>query len=115
MKEPGVSVVVPTRNRPDQIEPCIKSILANPGDDYEVVVSDQSSDDATERAVAPYATNGRLRYVRTTTRGSSSSRNVGIASSRGPILAFTDDDCRVSPDWLAKIGAIFAADPDVAA
>jgi GT2 family glycosyltransferase len=115
MTEPGVSVVVPTRNRPDQIEACIMSIMANPGDDYEIVVSDQSKDDATERSLEAYASDPRFRYVRTKTRGSSSSRNVGITSSRAPILAFTDDDCRVSFDWLANIRAIFARDTDVAA
>src|SRR5437879_1289197 len=52
---PGISAVVPTRNRPDHAAPCAGSILSNPGDDFELLIVDQSDDDASERALAVYA------------------------------------------------------------
>jgi hypothetical protein len=42
----------------------------------------------------------------------SRNRNRGIARARAPILAFTDDDCQVAPDWLERAAAFFDAHPD---
>jgi succinoglycan biosynthesis protein ExoA len=42
----------------------------------------------------------------------SRNRNQSIGRARGAILAFTDDDCQVAPDWLARAAAFFAAHPD---
>ena len=105
-----LAVVVPTRNRPDQAGPCVASILANPGS-FELVLIDQSDADATELAVRPYLRDPRVRIVRTTTRGASNARNLGVSETSQPLIAFTDDDCRVAGDWLQQIAKIFTADP----
>jgi GT2 family glycosyltransferase len=52
--------------------------------------------------------------VRTDTRGVTNGRNLGMSLSRSDIVAFTDDDCRVRPDWVQRTIDIFAADPQVA-
>ena len=109
-----ISAVVPTRNWPDHAVPCAGSILSNPGDDFELLVVDQSEDDATEQALAVYAGDHRFRYVRTSSRGASAARNVGVEQSTAPIIAFTDDDCRVSTDWLQQISALFEREPEAA-
>jgi GT2 family glycosyltransferase len=109
-----ISVVVPTRNRAHDIGHCVRSILANPGAQFELVVVDQSDSDATQRALAPFLVDPRFRYLSSTTRGVSLSRNTGIESTSAPIVAFTDDDCRVSEDWVARIGEVFDATPDAA-
>jgi len=44
----------------------------------------------------------------------SAARNVGIEQSRAPIIAFTDDDCRVATDWLKQITTLFAREPEAA-
>jgi glycosyltransferase involved in cell wall biosynthesis len=106
----ALSVVVPTRNRPDHAAPCVASILANPGS-FELVLIDQSDADATELAVRPYLRDPRFRIVRTTTRGASNARNLGVSETSRPLIAFTDDDCRVAADWLQQVAKIFAADP----
>jgi glycosyltransferase involved in cell wall biosynthesis len=108
-----VSVVVCTRNRADQIVACVESILANRADHFELLVVDQSDDRATESALACYASDPRFRHVLIPTRGLSRSRNEGIALTTGPIVAFTDDDCRASDDWVENIDRIFSDDPDV--
>jgi glycosyltransferase involved in cell wall biosynthesis len=106
-----VSVVVPTRNRPEHAAACATSILATTGF-LELIVIDQSDDRATEEALSKIR-DSRLLYVRTATRGVSSGRNHGIELSAGEIVAFTDDDCRVSKDWISTIAGIFASDPEV--
>jgi GT2 family glycosyltransferase len=110
--KPLISVVVPTRDRPGQIGACVESILKNPGDAFELVVVDQSKDDATEGLLSAQAADPRLRYIRSATRGASASRNVGIGSTHAPLLAFTDDDCRVSEDWIARLMEVFATNPE---
>ena len=49
-------------------------------------------------------------YLHSQHYGSSAARNLAITHARGPIVAFTDDDCFVAPDWLARIAAYFEAD-----
>lgn len=40
-------------------------------------------------------------------------RNVGMPATRGDIIAFTDDDCEVAPDWIAVMREIYAQNPDI--
>src|SRR5450432_1946305 len=111
---PAVSAIVSTRNRADHILPCVRAILANPGSDFELIVVDQSDKNDTQKALEPVSGDSRFRYVSTRTRGLSRSRNVAIAESKAPILAFTDDDCRPPPNWIATVQKVFAAYPHVA-
>ena len=107
-----VSIVVPTRNRPQHALACVRAILAVEG--YtELIVVDQSDDQATE-LLLHVVPDPRLRYVRSEERGVTSARNLGIDLSQGTIVAFTDDDCRIARDWIRSLSAIFAADSDVA-
>lgn len=109
---PNISIVIPTRNRPADIAECIHSVL-RACDFAELIVVDQSDDRATEQAVATLS-DPRLRYLRSALRGATNGRNAGIEASRGEVIAFTDDDCRVSQDWAASIARIFAADREAA-
>jgi GT2 family glycosyltransferase len=110
---PSISVVVPTRNRPADVVECVRTILACSGPAFDLVVVDQSDVDDTQQALAAF-TDPRLRLIRSPGRGASAGRNHGIAESRAPLIALTDDDCRVPPDWLEKLAAAFAADPALA-
>jgi glycosyltransferase involved in cell wall biosynthesis len=102
-----VSVIVCTRNRPAHIGACVESILANSGDAFELLVVDQSDDDETEKALAAFAVDWRFRYLRSETRGLSMARNVGIGATGAPLVAFTDDDCRVPDDWVSRVEGVF--------
>jgi len=108
---PSVSVVIPTRNRVIDVVDCADTVLANDGF-QELLVVDQSDGDATKNAVSKL-TDPRLRYIRTETRGVTNGRNVGIDLTKGEVIAFTDDDCRVSPDWVPSIAHVFSSDPEV--
>ena len=55
----------------------------------------------------------RLRYVFEAQQGLSFARNAGIAHARAPLVAFTDDDIRVAPDWLSSIQKAFDTHADV--
>jgi GT2 family glycosyltransferase len=107
-----VSVVVPTRNRPEHAEACARSILATDGF-VDAIFVDQSDGPATRDALARID-DSRHRYIGTDTRGVTRGRNIGMAASKSDIISFTDDDCRVTPDWLERTKAVFAGDPQVA-
>jgi glycosyltransferase involved in cell wall biosynthesis len=106
-----VSVVVPTRGRPTHAEACVARILACRGA-FEVIVVDQSEGAETKRSLGRHLADRRLRYVRSLTRGVAAARNVGIAVSRGELVAFTDDDCRVPPEWIERFEQVFRQDPE---
>jgi glycosyltransferase involved in cell wall biosynthesis len=104
-----LSVVVPTRNRPAHARECVASILTNHSFE-DLIVVDQSDGDETERAVEEL-NDRRVRYVRTSTRGVTSARNIGIDASQCELVAFTDDDCRAPADWTDGIIRVFTNDP----
>lgn len=102
--EPRVSVVVPTKDRPDALDQCLGSLQASEHDAFEIIVVDQSEGDATSKVVSRLA-DGRVRYLRQSGAGASRARNAGVAASRGSVIAFTDDDCTVPGRWLRQIEA----------
>lgn len=116
MSERAVAtVVVPTRNRGELISETLRSILALDERNFRVMVVDQSTDDRTSRAVEAIA-NGdpRVHVERTVTVGSSAARNLGWQLAATEVVAYTDDDCIVEPDWLSRIVGEFE-DPGIAA
>ncbi len=99
---PRVSVVVPVRNRPQEIKTCLETILSldYPSDRLEVIVVDDASSDETPDVVRRFPV--RL-IVSPRQQGASSSRNLGALNASGDIVAFTDSDCRVSKTWLQEL------------
>lgn len=112
--EPEISVVIPTRNRGEEVVAALESVLKNTHPNFEVILVDQSTNPDTEQAVHPYRTDHRFRYLKTDTVGAGLSRNIGIANARGEIIAFTDDDCIVPLNWLDTICALFNQNPGAA-
>jgi GT2 family glycosyltransferase len=86
--------------------------LAGGGFD-EVLFIDQSDDVESAQIIEKLA-DPRIRCVRSTLRGATNGRNLGIEKSSGELIAFTDDDCRVAPDWAKQIRSIFERDPAAA-
>ena len=86
------------------------SVLVNSYTDFELIVVDQSTDNATREAIAAIA-DERVRYIATDTVGVAISRNIAIREAAADIVVFTDDDCVCNRDWLKSIVAEFAADP----
>ena len=112
MSPVDLAVVVPTRNRPDHVVECAESLIACGGFD-ELLFIDQS--DGTETAnVVEGLGDARIRCVRSELRGATNGRNLGIELSSSAIIAFTDDDCRVAPDWTARIRDAFESDAETA-
>jgi glycosyltransferase involved in cell wall biosynthesis len=111
--QPFVSAVICTRNRPDKIGNAIESILANSYPNFDLTVIDQSANGETEAVVRRAGElDKRIGYRRMSESGLSRAYNLAIASTTGPIIAFTDDDCLVPSDWIEKIVAAFEEQRD---
>src|SRR5438874_1041458 len=93
--ERAITVVISTRNRGDEIQTAIKSILANDYPFFDLRIVDHSSDDRTEEAVQPFLNDPRFTYTRSTSVGVSTGRNIVICNSTNELIAITDDDCEV--------------------
>jgi len=104
----GVSVVIPTHNRPDLLEVTLSAVLDQCDVDFEVIVVD----DGSEVPVRAHA-DRRVRIVRhATPRGVAAARNAGVAAATMPWVAFTDDDDIWAPGKLAAQLDALAAAPD---
>jgi glycosyltransferase involved in cell wall biosynthesis len=107
------SVVLTTYNRQSLLERCLASLLVQdyPQEDYEIIVVDDGSQDMTASLLTSLAREGRIRYIHQENCGWAVARNTGVARSRGEIVVFTDDDCRLPIDWLSKYDAAYKQHP----
>lgn len=110
-----LSVILSTHNRCSQL-PFALAALRNqtPGVRYEVIVVDNNSTDGTRGVVQAELGRFRdLRYLFEPRQGLPHARNAGILAASAPIVAFTDDDVEVGPEWAGTIARVFAEHPDV--
>jgi glycosyltransferase involved in cell wall biosynthesis len=99
---PGVSIVIPTRNRRHLIELALASVLRQQDADIEVIVVDDASTDDTAAILSRLAHRG-VRLVRQPSRGGvSAARNRGIGEASGEWIAFLDDDDVWAPEKLRR-------------
>lgn len=97
-RQPRVSVVVAAYNAGRTLQACLESLTHLNYPDYEVILVDDGSTDATATIAGQFPNVQCLRHA--SNRGLSAARNTGIAAATGEIIAFTDADCRVDEDWL---------------
>jgi len=105
-----VSIVVCTYNRAASLRLTLDALDAQViprGLEWELLVIDNNSTDATRSVVDAFtaATRIRVRPLFVARQGLSHARNEGLAHSRGGIVAFTDDDVHPPPGWVAGIAA----------
>jgi GT2 family glycosyltransferase len=115
MGSPTVAIAICTRNRPEDLVKAVASALRNHGAS-EIVIVDQSSSSASRDALQSSGAfrDQRLVYVPTPDAvGLSRSRNVAISSTTAQLVAFTDDDCEVPPDWASGVATQFSRDPEL--
>lgn len=100
---PAFTVAICTRDRGAALLATIDAILRGSFQDIEIVVIDQSDDEATRIAIQGIHCGSRLRYIKTASRGLSAARNEALLANRSRWIAFTDDDCEPAEDWLSQL------------
>jgi glycosyltransferase involved in cell wall biosynthesis len=110
-----VSVVIPTRDRPDRLTRCLKSVRAALTEGDELVVVDSASLDAAAVAAAAEgaagAAGGVDRLVRCALPGVGRARNAGWRAARHELVLFTDDDVVVDAAWADALASCLDAQP----
>nr|WP_148415379.1 glycosyltransferase [Noviherbaspirillum massiliense] len=114
----AVSVVVPTRGRPQLLNRCLSSLVAQSMERhrYEIIVVDDGPSDDTKEIVASWKMHSSgdgpdIIYIPSPgPHGPAAARNHGWQAARGEIIAFTDDDTVATPDWLKNGLAAFGPD-----
>ena len=113
---PKISVVIPTYNRAKYLDEAIVSVLAQRGADFEIIVSDNCSQDDTTTVVSKYLADSRVHYYR-------NEQNIGMVrnwrkamfdyASGDWFILLSDDDYLIDPDYLAKVTQLIAENPSL--
>ena len=103
---PSVTIIIPVRNRPDEIAQCLTSLggLDYPPDRIEIIVVDDASDDNTPEVISGYPVKLLKNNVR---MQASYSRNLAAKEAKGDIIAFIDSDCTADHLWLKELVPAF--------
>jgi len=93
---PKVSICIPTYEQTEYLRVALDSVAKQRYDDYEVILTDDSSSNSVEDLVAGHALRSRIRYVRNATRrGSPGNWNACVALAQGALIKIVHHD-----DWL---------------
>lgn len=103
-----ISVVVTACTPSDRLATLVRALCAQSRTPHEVIVVDNRPTAPGVRALVERLDLPLLRYVPEPRRGLSRARNAGLARATGELVAFTDDDVEVPPDWLAELAGPFA-------
>ncbi len=99
-----ISVIIPIYNTAQYLNRCIKSILKSSCTDFELLLINDGSTDASGRICRRYCReDGRVRYFEQEHKGVSAARNKGLDESRGNWIVFVDSDDCISENFLADI------------
>lgn len=112
-RRPRVSVIVPAHDAADTLAETLDSLLAQSDGDWEAVVVNDGSTDATGEIAAAYAERDpRVRVVTQPQGGEGAARNSGIDVARGDWILFLDADDWMAPDALGRFAAAVAPNVD---
>jgi len=106
---PSISVVIPTRARPELLRKCLESLRVQdyPHDRYELIVVEDGTEDG-QAIVAQMASTSvvPIRYSRIPHSGHATAYNQGLLQARFGIVAFIDDDAVASANWLRELSNV---------
>ena len=99
-RTPMVSVVICAYDAERTMRPCLESLRQLDYPNFEIIIVDDGSRDATSQIAAEFP---QFRLIRQPNKGLSTARNVGLHAARGELIGYTDSDCVVDPHWLTLI------------
>lgn len=107
MKNPSLSIIIPTYNRKDILKKCLNALFNQTYlcSNYEIIVIDDGSTDETEELVKSLLNDSRcnLQYFKQEkNKGPGAARNIGIKNAEGEIILFIGDDIIATPTLLEE-------------
>ena len=106
MRDVNLSVIIPTRNRPDRLRNCLQALTKQdfPKTRFEVIVIDDGGETPTDRVVDEFRQHLNIQLItQSHSRGPATARNTGAAHSQADYFVFTDDDCEPTDGWLSEL------------
>ena len=100
---PRISVIVCSYNGARTIRECFEGLLKLEYPNFEVIVVNDGSNDATAAIAHEYD----FQLISTHNRGLSAARNTGLEAATGEIVAYIDDDALPDPHWLNYLASTF--------
>jgi glycosyltransferase involved in cell wall biosynthesis len=111
-----LSVVICTKNRPARVASAVVGLAAQARRPDEVLIVDQSQGDEGRRLVEALSSPFDLHYILDpTVLGAAAARNVGLRLAKSDVIAFLDDDVKLSPDALALLESTLRSKQELAA
>jgi len=108
-----ISIVVCVYNRQEQITFCVKSLLEQTSDDFEVIVIDDASRDRTGQVLKKLEHPKLKILTNEANHGPAYSRNRSIKEAKGEYILFVDSDCVADRHWASQIIRPFEQDPSM--
>lgn len=102
-----VSVVIPAYNEAQHITQCLQCLKEQIEPPDEIIVVDNNSTDNTAHIARSFG----VKVIKEKKQGMTPARNRGFNEAKGDIIARTDSDSRVPPDWILRIKEHFKKDP----
>ena len=106
-----ISIVIATLHRDEDLKVLFESFLVQTKAPFEIIIVDQSDDEKTKDLCLLYQNKLPIHYLHSSHKSGTHSRNIGIQKSTGDIIAFLDDDTKLSPDYLQQIENFYLENP----
>jgi len=97
------SIIIPLYNKAHTITNTLETVLKQTFQDYEIVIVNDGSTDASVEAVNRYTSDERVKIVNQKNQGVSGARNEGVKNARYDYIAFLDGDDEWFPDYLKQM------------
>ncbi len=112
-EKPLVSVILPSYNSAHYVGSAIRSVITQTFPNWELFIFNDGSTDDTDKVVAEFLADTRIRYIKQENLGQPKTRNKGVRMAEGSLIALLDADDIWMPTKLEKQIAIFDKFPDV--
>ena len=107
------SLILCTIGRIEDVRQVLESFTKQGCNNFECIIVDQNPDDILGPIVDCYKSKITIKHIRSSVRGLSKNRNIGIKAASGNIIAFPDDDCQYPPSTLNKVSSFFYTQKEV--
>lgn len=104
------SIIIPIYNVEKYVEQCLESVDGQSYEDYEIILVNDGSTDASEAICKSFVANSNRNYqiINQANGGLSAARNTGLAAAKGQWIVFVDSDDYISTDLLKNLDAAMA-------